>query len=226
MGEKYSTDYVTKLYNSCVRHCSKPFVFTILHDENKSYNFNVPNIRLIKVEPMAYLHRNNLWWYKMQAFREDVAKNYVNLFFDLDVVLVNNIDKFWEYENNKFTVLQDFNRHWFPSYKRCNSSVFKFTDQMAVRIYNKFFTDSVNYIRKYRGDQDWMDEHILERAFWPKKWAMSWKWEVYKGGLLECNSTKYASTTTEIDKDCSVLVFHGKPDPHEIPEDIIRYNWI
>lgn len=223
-GTKYSEDYVIKLFNSCKRHNSNPFTFTILHD-GKNYNFNHPQMRFYSLEPMSFLHSGNLWWYKMQAFRKTVARYKINLFLDLDIVICNNMDKFWDYNNENFVVLQDFNRHWFPSYPKCNSSIFKFSSEMAESIYDSFIQNPLDHIRRFRGDQDWMDEYIKDKIFWPKHWAMSWKWEVFKGGMVECNSNKYVSTLTKIHNDCSILVFHGKPDPHEVSDTLINDNW-
>jgi len=225
VGDKYSSDYVEKLYRACIKHNREDFVFTILHD-NKSYDLNHSNVRLVEVESMPFVSLHNRWWYKMQAFRKDVADCYQNLLLDLDIVIMNNMDKFWQYNPDNFVIIQDFNRHWFPNYKRSNSSVVKFTPDIANKIYDSFINDPINHVRKFRGDQDWFDEYVTDKVWWPKKWAMSWKWEVYSGGMVTCNSNQYHSIKTLIDPETSMLVFHGKPDPHEVPDDIIKLNWI
>lgn len=224
VGEKYTNDYVEKLYNSCVRNSTKEFTFTVLHD-NKQYQLNEPNIRYVPVEPMNFLSHHNQWWFKMQAFRNDVAIAEQNLLLDLDMIVINNIDKFWEYKQDKFVIIQDFNRHWFPNYSRSNSSIVKFSPDMANTISNEYFINSIQHTRKFRGDQDWFDEYVKDKAWWPKKWAMSWKWEVYNGGMVSSNSNKYYNTVTNVDKETSILVFHGKPDPHEVGEEIVKLHW-
>lgn len=225
VGEKYTNDYVEKLYRSCMRNSTKDFTFTVLHD-GKNYNLKENNVKYISVEPMKFLSNHNLWWYKMQAFRSDVAVADQNLLLDLDIVVVNNIDKFWEYNNDKFVIIQDFNRHWFPNYSRSNSSVVKFNPNRAEIIYNAYAQNPIEYAKKFRGDQDWFDEHVKDKVWWPKKWAMSWKWEVYNGGIIESNSERYYDVVTNIDNDTSLLVFHGKPDPHNVDNPIINENWI
>lgn len=225
VGNKYTNDYVEKLYHSCSRNSNKDFTFTVLHD-NKKYQLNEHNIRYVTVEPMSFLGLHNMWWYKMQAFRNDVAIAEQNLLLDLDIVIINNIDKFWEYNNDKFVIIQDFNRHWFPNYKRSNSSIVKFTPGIANDIFNEYFINSIQHVRKFRGDQDYFDEYVKDKVCWPKKWAMSWKWEVYNGGMVESNSNKYYKNVTTIEDETSMLVFHGKPDPHEVQEDIVKLNWV
>lgn len=224
VGNKYSNDYVEKLYRSCVRNSTEDFIFTVLHD-GKNYDLD-GNINFVTVENMPFLSINNLWWYKLQSFRTDVAIAEQNLLLDLDLVIVNNIDKFWNIGIDKLVVLQDFNRHWYPSYNKCNSSVVKFTPDIARTLYDAFFNDPLQHIRKYRGDQDWLDDNYKDKIFWTKSWAMSWKWEVFNGGMIECNSNKYHDTRTMLKEDTSILVFHGKPDPHEVGEDVVKLNWI
>lgn len=225
VGQKYSNEYVEKLYRACMRNSTIDFTFTILHD-NKNYNINGQNLRYVKVEPMNFLGSHNLWWYKMQAFRSDVAIADQNLLLDLDLVIVNSLEKFWNYHPLDFVIIQDFNRQWFSKYNRSNSSVVKFTPQLAKTIYDNYMQNPLNYSRKFRGDQDYFDEYVENKVRWPKKWAMSWKWEVYNGGMTESNSNKYFELTTNLDLETSILVFHGKPDPHDINDPLINNNWI
>jgi len=225
VGEKYTNDYVEKLYRGCMRNSTEEFTFTVLHD-GKTYNLSESNVRYIPVEPMSFLSHHNMWWYKMQAFRDDVAVAEQNLLIDIDVVIVNNIDKFWNYEQDKFVIIQDFNRQWFPNYSRSNSSVVKFTPQIANEVFISFIVNSIQHVRKFRGDQDYFDECLKDKVRWPKKWAMSWKWEVYNGGMVASNSNKYYESDTKINNDTSILVFHGKPDPHDVDEQLIKVHWI
>lgn len=224
VGNKYSSDYVEKLYRACVRNCSKEFLFTVLHD-GKSYSFGNNNVKLVTVENMNYLRSDNLWWYKMQAFRPDVAIGKYNMLIDLDVVIVNNIDKLWDYAPENFCIIQDFNRHWVPNYVRSNSSVVKFNQDMASYVYNSFLHNYQHSVTRFRGDQDWMDEYINQKKWWPSEWIKSWKWEVYNGGLKKAHSDDYYDNKTALSKDCSILVFHGKPDPHEVDDTIVIKNW-
>lgn len=209
-----------------MRNSTLDFTFTILHDHDKTYNLTGNNIKMIPVELMGFLNVNNLWWYKLQAFKENVAVYEQNLLLDLDIVILTNIDKFWNYNNDKFVIIQDFNRHWFPNYQRSNSSIVKFTPEIAKEIYNSFVMNPLEYVRKFRGDQDYFDHFVKDKVFWPKKWAMSWKWEVYNGGMIASNSNTYYDTKTLVDEHTAMLVFHGKPDPHEISEDIVKLNWL
>jgi hypothetical protein len=223
VGDRYSSEYVEKLYRGLKRHSSQPFIFTVLHD-GKTYEGS-DQMRLIAVEHYPFLHRNNLWWYKMQAFRNDVVLSESNMLIDIDTVIVGDIDKLWDYQPDKFVIIQDFNRQFNPAYGRSNSSVIKFTDSIANDIDQKWREDPLHWARKYRGDQDWFDGELRDMVRWPAPWIRSWKWEVYKGGQLHTHKQEYKREDTVLDLQCSILAFHGKPDPHEVDHDIIKQHW-
>ena len=183
------------------------------------------NVRIISVEKYPFVSRSNGWWYKMQAFRCDVVMEGQNMLIDIDTVITGDMDKFWAYRPDHFVIIQDFNRHFNPGYSRSNSSVVKFTDSIARDIDIKWREDPLHWVRKYRGDQDWFDDQIKDKVWWPAPWIRSWKWEVFNGGQTHSHKQEYRSNHTVLDIQCSILAFHGKPDPHEVDHDIIKQNW-
>jgi len=223
-GNFYSNEYVEKLFNSCKRNISQPFEFVVLSDRTE-YNINESNFKIVKLYPYNFVGHRTLWWYKMQAFRPDIVQDEQNLLLDIDQVIVGDLDKFFNYANDKFVIIQDFNRHWNINYSKSNSSVIKFTKDIADVVYSKWIKHPEVYAKQYRGDQDWFDDEISDKAIWPFEWIKSWKWEVYRGGQIKVNSNKYFKDTTEINSTCSILSFHGKPKPDEVHEEIIISNW-
>ena len=224
IGQKYSEEYVYRLYNACKKFIDYEFKFTVITD-NKTYKIHDQNFKTVQATTMDYLSINNLWWYKMQAFRPDVATEETNLLLDLDIVITDNITKLFTYQPNKFVIIQDFNRQFNPNYRRSNSSVVKFNKSLAESIWQKFNKDPIYYVRKYRGDQDWFDDELENQVLWPSDWIKSWKWEVYLGGLKSPNGSKYYSDITIMPKNCCILVFHGKPNPHEVDDPLVKNFW-
>jgi hypothetical protein len=224
VGQKYSDEYVYRLYESCKRYLDFDFKFTVLTD-NRSYKIKDTNFSVVTVNDMNYLSLQNLWWYKMQAFRPDVATEDQNLLLDLDIVLTDNISKLFDFNPDKFVIIQDFNRQFNANYQRSNSSVVKFTHAIASEIWEKWSKDPVYFVRKYRGDQDWFDDEYQSKIRWPNSWIKSWKWEVYLGGLKNAGGGKYYSDKTFLPKDCAILVFHGKPNPHEVEDKLVKDYW-
>ena len=84
------------------------------------------------------------------------------------------------------------------------------------------------FTAKYRGDQDFISDVIptAHRRFFHTEWVKSWRWECLDGGF-DFRRRKYLSpnTGTKIDKDTSILVFHGSPNPHETTDPVIANHW-
>lgn len=225
VGTTYSDEYVEKLYRSCDRNINSDYIFTVITDR-ESYDINADNFRTIPIVQKDYIKPGKYWWYKMQAFNPNIAIEGQNLLIDIDTVIVNELDKFFTYYPNRFVIIQDFNRQWYPSYRKSNSSVVKFNKELAEEIYIKWSIEPETYIKKYRGDQDWFDGELNDKIKWPTEWIQSWKWEVYKGGMITPQNKKYYSEETKLNSLCSILAFHGKPNPEDVTkEEIIKENW-
>lgn len=221
VGDKYPDDYVLKLHSSCKRNIASEFVFTVISDRR---TYGRDDIKIVPVGEDRY-PQSRLWWHKMQAFDPSLAHD-INLLIDIDVVITGSLDKFFEHRPGSFMICQDFNRQWHRAYTRCNSSVVRFDRDRGSSIWDAWRNTKDRSIGSYRGDQDWMDENILDKIWWPYAWAQSWKWEVYKGGRKAPHSEVYNSSTTTLDPECSILVFHGKPDPHEVNDPLITDCWV
>ena len=224
VGNRYAKDYVEKLYRGLQQHSQQPFQFTILND-GAVYDLADPSVRVVSVDHYSFVNHKNAWWYKMQAFRPDVVQQGQNLLIDIDTVVTGDCDKFWKFHPDGFVLIQDFNRQFNPGYARSNSSVVKFHGSLAQSIDSKWQTDPAAWSRKYRGDQDWFDGEVPNKIWWPTRWIRSWKWEVYRGGQLHTHKLAYKSEHTVLDPQCSILAFHGKPDPHEVDHDIVKQRW-
>jgi len=222
---KYDISYVQKLYNSVKRHLHQPFNFYCLTTE---LNVNIPGVIPIELPVDEQFQKGNkAWWYKTNMFNEQQWEGLV-LYLDLDTVIVGQLDKLFENSPEEFNICQDFNRHSMPDYHVSNSSVMMFKANSFVKYYVDFLNDKTKIINKFKGDQDWLTSILGDnKVWWPKKWVMSYKWEVLNGGLKRMGTTEYNSDITTIDNDTSVLVFHGSPNPSELANDpIIAENWV
>ena len=221
-GTAYDDKYVDVLYNSAKRHSQTPFDFYVLTDSMPNAN---PEYKIIQL-PDWGLTTKNAWWYKMFLFSLGIHGR--NLYIDLDTVICDNITKFWNYERGaEFIICQDFNRAYLPGYNKCNSSVMAWTGGNMQSKYNDFMRDKAMMIAKHRGDQDYL-EGVWPRSFWPKNWAMSYKWELWRGGKTSNLDTSYRQKelAVVIPSECSIAVFHGKPKPHTLDDPFITANWI
>jgi hypothetical protein len=136
-------------------------------------------------------------------------------------VIVGNIDEFWDYYPDEFRICHDFNRAFSPKINLSNSSVMGWNSDSMSWLYKIYVENMQHTVHKYRGDQDFIHAETTrgKQRWWPEQWAKSWKWEVKHGGKTE-STGKYQDYSTPyiINSDTKIVVCHGKPDPHEIPE--------
>lgn len=229
-GSNYSDDYVLKLYNSVVRNLSVPFHFYLFTDRNFPVQEHMTINQLVPF-PEDMPRSNKLWWHKIYMFDKKWEWMYPEtLYFDLDTVIVDSIDKFVDYHVGKFCILQDFNRHHNPNFDMFfNSSIMKWPVEKYTHIFERWYADYQTLTRQNQGDQNYISKVIKgEHILWPVQWAMSYKWELLDGGLLRAG---YPLVYREpgigliLPPECSVIVFHGKPNPSEVEDSLIKAHW-
>jgi hypothetical protein len=204
-GDKYSSDYVNKLRSMTARHCSYDHQFVCFTDDSSGID---SNITIIPLKTKNDIHG---WWYKTFLFDPSHGLNGSLLFIDLDVVIFNSIDGFFDYSPTKFCISRGFCK---DNKNGMNSSCFKFDSGTYSHIYEDFMSDKTSIMNRLHGDQDWIQEKINDHTFWPEDWMMSYKWDmVQKDGTLSFKD------------NTSVAVFHGKPNPHEVETEWVRNNW-
>ena len=238
-GDKYPNAYVETLYNMCQRHTSD-FKFFCITDKKR--DLKQPIIEVI-VE-----NKFKTWWNKVHMFNKDMPFEGQILYLDLDVVIFRDIEKLWSFAENKFAIIQDFNRCRIPNFHVKNSSVMKFEHGRYHNLFEKFKQNESDIIRKYRGDQDYLTAEVKDPVLWPKEWIMSYKWEIglEPGEKKRSPNDKFVTIpyTTEkrtkfkngrqitkeyfvkqgLPNECSIAVFHGKPDPGDIQKDPLVIN--
>ncbi len=240
-GDKYPDKYVDILYNMVSRH-TKNFKFFVITDRQRQLNPNIQQVIIKQVFPY--------WWNKVHLFNPEHPFMGTILYMDLDVVIFRNIEKLWDFNQNGFTIIQDFNRCRIPGYHVKNSSVMKWKHGHYNHLWNKFLENPNAIIRKYKGDQDYLTKELKDPQLWPRDWVMSYKWEIglepeekrrSPNDKFLTNRITVEKTTrikdgkkTIIEKyhkhklpeECSVAVFHGKPNPAEITKDpLVIDNW-
>ena len=221
-GDKYGPIYVNNLYNMIERHLTVPHRFVCFTDNTVGLNPKI-EIKLIQSQ------RFSGWWWKPYIFKADhFSDGDTNLFFDLDMVIVNNIDNIANYLPNDFVGLQDVGRVFKRGADRLGSAVLKWPANQYTDIWTNLDANP-NYVRQFQGDQDYIwNLHKSVIRFFPEKWIQSYKWEIRdRSELVRINGRFNFDTVkdVQIDKETNVLAFHGSPDPHEVKDPIIVDNW-
>jgi hypothetical protein len=222
-GTKYGPEYVNKLYNMVQRHLTIPHNFICFTEDSKKIDANVI------IKPLPDRPEITGWWWKTYIFQMGhFDTKDTNLFFDLDMVIISNIDKFITYEPECFVGLEDVGRV-FNRPQKLGSAVLRWKGNRHSNIWDPIDLNP-NITKRYKGgDQDWIWECCKrEIKFFPKTWIMSYKWEIRNQNELIRRQDKWIfkeSREPEIDKNTAVLAFHGTPDLEDVEDKIIINNW-
>jgi len=222
-GDKYNADYVNKLYAMVKRNLTIDHEFVCFTENPEGINEE------IRIEPLPD-HPLKGWWYKPMFFNPNLPIKGTILFFDLDVIIFDNIDYLFMHDPGKFYIIRDFNRFVIKNYQKFNSSVFRLNTGQHSEVWTNFIKNSESIMKRYQGDQDWIRVCITQNFnFWPDEWIQSYKWEM-RGKPRFDNRPKgqrdFAVNGDPIIKDgTSVAVFHGDPNPHNCKDKWVIDNW-
>lgn len=221
VGTKYSDDYVINMRNMIERNCSLDYKFHVFTDRDFSYKdsivHQVPELPVDKTDLKG-------WWYKIYLFNADNGVTGKIFYLDLDCVIIGNIDHLVEPTDN-FYICQDFNRMRIPNIKLVNSSVMQWTvSSDTQRIWTQWVGNHKEYMSKHRGDQDYLgrDCSWIDFKFNNKQAIVSYKWEAC---VNKHNRVRDMNLEPLTNNEHRIYVFHGKPDPHEIDNTVIKNHW-
>ena len=224
-GNGYGWEYVDRLYSMLNRHITPGIRLHVYTEEHRTV-------------PAPYIKHSLLnwgitgpkksWWYKMQLFNAEYHCGPM-LYFDLDTVIVDNIDWVWKLPLTYFWAVRDFKYLWKPTNYGINSSVMWWDTNSFDYIWRNFKVENLtNIMRKYPGDQDYISEAIpkTDRRFFEEQRVKSWRWQCLDGGynftqkrhLLPNTGTSFANPT-------SIMVFHGNPKPIDVADPVIVQHW-
>jgi hypothetical protein len=227
-GNGYDWIYVERLYNMLCRHLSRG---VRLHVYTEATRPVPPHMIRHDLEEWPGISGRKLsWWYKMQLFNPAHHRGQM-LYFDLDTVLVSNIDWIPELSPVFFWTLQDFRSLWRPDQQKINSSVLYWNTVHWESVWQQFDQQGVNRVmnmHRHGGDQEYLNTLIPrdKLMFMPAKKVVSWRWTALDGGINPNNRTYLRpGQGTRVDPDTSVLIFHGDPKPHEVTDVVIKQHW-
>ncbi len=222
-GTSYDAEYVNKLQNMIVRNTSYSINFYCFTDDATGFNTD------IIVKPLPVL--NTLEEYQTKySYRKEAAlcdddlgglKNERVFFFDLDVVIVSNLDELFEYPHNDgFYIINDWNSKGGEiGQASCYSwtvgtlgYIKEYFEKHPKEVVDKFFTAS----------QEYLSYKVIEKYgslnFWPDNWFCSFRFHCMpKIGPLR----HFKAPQIPYISGLKVIVFHGVPNPREA----LRGEW-
>lgn len=224
-GDVYSWNYVDRLYNMLSRNITPGIRLHVYTEHNRAVP--TPYIKHSLID-WNITGPKKSWWYKMQLF-DPTHHSGSLLYFDLDTVIVNNIDWIWQLPLRYFWAVKDFKYLWRTSHSGINSSVMWWDTKSYAYVWNDFKQKKLQDImRRCHGDQDYLNTAIPEiyRRFLNEQQIRSWRWQALDGGYdFKIKAYKQPGIGTQINKTDSVLVFHGHPKPDEIHDSVVERYW-
>ena len=214
-GTKYPIKYVNTLYSMVKRNLTLPFNFYCLTD-NPELKF-ADGIKTLKIPNPQLKH----WWNKMHLYNSELNLEGNNLFLDLDIVIINNIDSFFEYGNEQnFCVISDFGQ---PK-TIINSSVLRYNLKYHSHIWTTYLTRKKDFDQMV-GDQNVSTDVMIndkDTIYFPDEWTYSYKWP--QRGKSE-KYEKYKPEKYTLQSKSKICVFHGHPNPDYVIENQQK-NWV
>jgi hypothetical protein len=224
-GQTYGWEYVERLYSMLTRHITPDIRLHVYTEANRG----VPDHMIKHALPdWPIAGPKKSWWYKLQVFNPEHHQGPL-LYFDLDTVIVQNIDWIWQSRLHWFWTVRDFKYLWRPTNYNVNTSVMWFNTVKFAYVYEDFLrSDITKIVRRYHGDQDYINTMIAQdqRRFLDTERVKSWRWQCLDGGYNFSQKGYYnPGAGTVLTDSTDVLIFHGHPKPSNVQDPIILAHW-
>ena len=225
-GTGYDWQYVEKLYNMLSRNLPNGLRFHVYTEATRPVPDNMIKHALTEWPGIAGPKRE--WWYKMQLFNPEHYSGNL-LYMDLDVVIIDDVSWIPCLHTDYFWTIKDFRYLQKSAFTGMNSSIMWWNTKNFEHIWQDFCKIPIdNVVRQYQGDQDYLGVVIdhNQRRYFETPRVQSWRWEVADGGYnFQQRKAINPGSGAKLNSQASVLVFHGRPKPHEINDPVIQNFW-
>jgi len=211
-GDKFSAEYVNKLFRGIKRNTTKEFLFTCYTDNSEGLLENISS----KAIPLS----TGDWYSKISLYNKELYTSTDQIFyFDLDTVIVGNLDEILSYRG-EFIILRDFYK-----LQGFGSGLMSWQPDAA----NHMWTTHTKGMKYKRGDQGWPELAFPHANIWqaeyPEK-VISYKVHIRDNNVIPPRQINRRTNLPGSLETASIVCFHGKPLPHEITENWMKEHWI
>ncbi|MGE0115554.1 MAG: glycosyltransferase [Steroidobacteraceae bacterium] len=209
-GQKYGAHYVNVLRSMVSRHLQRPHRFICLTDDATGIDpgvevFPMPKVGFADFDEMQPWARQH-GWLKLTSFAWPLYDlQGPTLFIDLDVVIVGELDSFFDVPG-EFVVI----REWDKRDGTGNTSVYRFNAGAHLDALEYFKQHADAARREYRNEQQYITTFVARQGkmqFWPEAWCRSFKRHCVRAHVLNW------FLPPRIPEDARIIAFHGKPNP-------------
>ena len=221
-GSMYGPEYVNHLREGVSRHLRRPHRFVCFTDDATGLR---PDVEVQPLPPLGLPggHQDKRWQ-KLALFRRDLGGlQGTAIFLDLDLVIVDSLEPFFE-RPGKFFIIRDDDlfrakplRRLNPERDRFlatvgNSSVFRYEIGEHAYILDAYLADPAGATGQYRLSQQFQSAQLAAHGhlnYWPREWCVSFK--------NQCVPRHVKSFLAEpsLPAGARVVVFAGNPKMSE-----------
>ncbi len=214
-GTKYGPEYVNRLHGMVVRNITPPFRLICFTDDSLGLH---PDILVRPLPRFDYeVPRNTPGKWPKSRLWGGLGDIYGKvLFLDLDVVIVGNLDCFFNFGDDDDTILATNPRSIKPFEKLGQTSVYRMQVGKLAPLQQIFRSDPQGIADEYRYEQ----RFVTRRApggvrFWPKGWVVH-----FRADCVPAFPLRYWRDP-QIPKNARIVIFAG----HLNPPDAIAGRW-
>lgn len=210
-GPKYGPDYVNVLGAMVRRHLAPPFRFVCLTEDASGIDDEIecrplPAIELGGAKP----HHG---WRKISVFSPELHDlDGPILFLDLDLVIVDRLEPFFEIDG-RFRIIENWPQRGSGI---GNSSVFRFNAGDHLSVFEEFCHNAARIVSTHPNSQTWLSRAIPDKTYWPDAWCRSFKRHCLARAPLRW------VTPPRCPEGARIVVFHGDPKPPDAARGVWR----
>lgn len=221
-GKLYDASYVNKLYNMVSRNLKLPHKIVCFTDDACGINLN------IECRPLPNDSRFTGWWWKPYIFAKGhFEPTDTNLFIDLDMVIVNDLEPLFTFSPGGIVGMRDVIATLQPNIRKLGSAVMRWQGD-----YSFLWDDlkaNTGVMKSLRGDQDWIWHKLKDQMkLYPLNWIPSYKWGIRSKSEVIKRDGKFVFSCERdvvVPNDALILAFHGTPNPEDVTDPVILKHW-
>lgn len=222
-GTLYSSDDVNRLAAQVRRHLARPHRFICFTDDATGLDAQVEAMDLPEMGlPQGHADTR---WRKLALFRRDLGGlSGTALFLDIDLVVVDDLQPFFDLPGDFFIIRDDDLFRAKPLRKVNpardqflhsvgNSSVFRYTIGDHAYVLDEYLADPVAATAGYEISQQFQSAQLAKHDnlhYWPKGWCVS-----FKNDCVPRNLRSYLQDPT-MPEGAKIVLFAGAPKMEDV----------
>ena len=207
-GTLYGPEYVNRLYSMVNRNLSYEYKMVCFTDDETGIIDEVQCFPIPEMELPSNLPER--MWKKLTTLKSDLYELKGRaLFLDLDIVIVDNIDCFFDVDG-EFRIIKD---HSWRSWRITgNSSVYRFDIGEHGYVFDDFIANFDTIKERHRNEQEYLTQAFYDKGklqYWDQSWCPSYKYDCISRFPLMVWKKPI------IPEGAKIIIFHGEINPHK-----------